>query len=88
MNRRHPNIVSVLGAVVEHGSEPLMVMEYLEQGTLRDLLRNTTIPVRLYFIMGLHMQCFQSQWQRMHTPCTLEVLKSIYFVYIIGFVRV
>lgn len=42
---RHPNITTVMGAVLE-GPDPLLVMEYLNHGSLFDLLQNRT--VRLY----------------------------------------
>ena len=43
---RHPNIVTVMGAVLEDGNaeqETLMVMEYMKHGSLSDLLINGTI---------------------------------------------
>jgi len=40
---RHPNIVTVMGAVVQKTAEPLMVMENMKHGSLFDLLHNTTM---------------------------------------------
>jgi serine/threonine protein kinase len=40
---RHPNIVTVMGAVVQKSVEPLMVMENMKHGSLFDLLHNTTM---------------------------------------------
>ena len=42
---RHPCITTVLGAVLERGSEPLLVMEHMERGSLYDLLHNDTVPL-------------------------------------------
>ncbi|CAJ1957939.1 unnamed protein product [Cylindrotheca closterium] len=39
---RHPCITTVMGAVM-NGYEPMMVMEYMENGSLYDLLRNETL---------------------------------------------
>jgi len=39
---RHPCITTVMGAVMT-GREPMMVMEYMENGSLFDLLRNETV---------------------------------------------
>ncbi|CAJ1961059.1 unnamed protein product [Cylindrotheca closterium] len=39
---RHPCITTVMGAVVT-GNEPMMVMEFMENGSLYDLLRNETL---------------------------------------------
>eukprot|EP00980_Cylindrotheca_fusiformis_P020566 scaffold7641_cov115-Cylindrotheca_fusiformis.AAC.12 len=39
---RHPCITTVMGAVM-NGYEPMMVMEYMENGSLFDLLRNETL---------------------------------------------
>ncbi|CAB9524010.1 activated protein kinase catalytic subunit alpha-1 [Seminavis robusta] len=40
---RHPCITTVMGAVMSRGCEPMMVMEYMENGSLYDLLRNDTM---------------------------------------------
>ena len=37
---RHPRIVSVLGAVVERNSEPVLVIELMDRGNLQELLLN------------------------------------------------
>jgi serine/threonine protein kinase len=39
---RHPSIVSVMGAVIEKGKEPMLVLEFMHLGSLYDLLHNTT----------------------------------------------
>ena len=41
---RHPNILTMIGAVFDAGAE-LLVTEVLEHGSLRDLLRNQSVPV-------------------------------------------
>ena len=40
-----PNITTILGCCVEKGVIPLLVLEYLELGSLYDLLHNSTIEV-------------------------------------------
>lgn len=40
---RHPGITTVMGAVITRGQQPMMVMEYMENGSLYDLLRNETL---------------------------------------------
>eukprot|EP00045_Choanoeca_perplexa_P015521 m.196285 g.196285 ORF g.196285 m.196285 type:complete len:1165 (+) comp17011_c0_seq2:122-3616(+) len=42
---RHPNITTIIGCCVEKGVLPLLVLEYLELGSLYDLLHNSTIDV-------------------------------------------
>lgn len=42
---RHPNITTLMGAVMNADSEPLLVMEYLSHGSLHDLLRNQTVTL-------------------------------------------
>ncbi|CAB9509964.1 activated protein kinase catalytic subunit alpha-1 [Seminavis robusta] len=40
---RHPCVTCVLGAVVSHETEPLLVMEHMSFGSLYDLLHNETV---------------------------------------------
>ena len=40
---RHPCITTVLGAVLSRSHDPMLVMEYMEYGSLHDLLRNETM---------------------------------------------
>lgn len=40
---RHSSIATVLGAVISRSHEPMLVMEYMEYGSLHDLLRNETM---------------------------------------------
>ncbi|CAB9525926.1 protein kinase TNNI3K (Partial), partial [Seminavis robusta] len=40
---RHPCITTVMGAVLTRHHDPVMVMEYMEYGSLHDLLRNDTM---------------------------------------------
>ena len=42
---RHPCITTVMGAVVEAGSDALMVMELMNRGSLHDILYNETYEV-------------------------------------------
>jgi len=40
---RHPCIVSIMGAVVEPNKVPILVMEYMELGSLYELLQNSSM---------------------------------------------
>lgn len=42
---RHPCITTVMGAVVAKKEEPMLVMEYMDHGSLYDLLHNQTIVI-------------------------------------------
>lgn len=44
-NLRHPCIATVMGAVVKKRESPLLVMEYMELGSLHDVLHNATISL-------------------------------------------
>ncbi|CAJ1963247.1 unnamed protein product [Cylindrotheca closterium] len=41
---RHPNITTMMGAVID-GSEPMLVMEFMEHGSLYEVLQNPTIAL-------------------------------------------
>jgi serine/threonine protein kinase len=40
---RHPCVTTVMGAVIEQGQDPLLIMEYMDHGSLRDILGNETM---------------------------------------------
>ena len=40
---RHPCITTVMGAVVSHRRDPMLVMEHMQNGSLYDLLRNESM---------------------------------------------
>ncbi|KAL7518512.1 hypothetical protein ACHAWX_003330 [Stephanocyclus meneghinianus] len=40
---RHPCITTVMGAVIEPGSEPSLILEYMDRGSLYDILHNDTV---------------------------------------------
>jgi len=40
---RHPCITTVMGAVISPGAEPMLVMEYMDHGSLHDLLHNESM---------------------------------------------
>jgi len=42
---RHPCVVTVMGSVIDTREEPLLVMEYMENGSLYDLLHNASIVI-------------------------------------------
>jgi len=50
---RHPNIVTVMGAVVGKNKEPLMVMEHMKHGSLHDLMHNHTMQFDSEITMGV-----------------------------------
>jgi len=42
---RHPSITTVMGAVIGKNEEPMLVMEYMEHGSMYDILHNETMPL-------------------------------------------
>jgi len=42
---RHPCITTVMGAVISKKSEPMLVMEYMDHGSLYDLLHNESMVI-------------------------------------------
>ena len=42
---RHPHVTTVMGAVLQRGSDPILVMECMGRGSLYDLLHNDTLPL-------------------------------------------
>ena len=44
---RHPNITTIMGAcpATDEGDPPMLVMEYMQHGTLYELLQNTMVVV-------------------------------------------
>jgi class 3 adenylate cyclase len=42
---RHPCITTIMGAVISSKHEPMLVMEYMEAGSLYDLLHNESMPI-------------------------------------------
>lgn len=42
---RHPNITTVMGIAEAAGEPPQLVMEYMEHGSLAELLQNETVPL-------------------------------------------
>jgi len=42
---RHPCVVTVMGSVIDTKEEPLLIMEYMENGSLYDLLHNASIAI-------------------------------------------
>eukprot|EP00571_Detonula_confervacea_P002410 CAMPEP_0172315400 /NCGR_PEP_ID=MMETSP1058-20130122/25061_1 /TAXON_ID=83371 /ORGANISM="Detonula confervacea, Strain CCMP 353" /LENGTH=1336 /DNA_ID=CAMNT_0013029473 /DNA_START=176 /DNA_END=4186 /DNA_ORIENTATION=+ len=42
---RHPCITTVMGSVIDLKDEPMLVMEYMDNGSLYDLLHNDTIVI-------------------------------------------
>jgi serine/threonine protein kinase len=50
---RHPCITTVMGAVVEHRSEPMLIMEYMELGSLYDMLHNDTVAMEMRMALDI-----------------------------------
>lgn len=50
---RHPCIITVMGAVLEKGHEPLLVMEQMAYGSLYDVVRNDTMPLEGDFLLSV-----------------------------------
>ena len=42
---RHPCVVTVMGSVIDTKEEPLLIMEYMDNGSLYDLLHNASIAI-------------------------------------------
>ena len=42
---RHPNITTVMGAVVENTEEPKLVLEYMKHRSLYEMLHSATVPI-------------------------------------------
>mgnify|MGYP005853426937 CR=1 FL=1 len=52
---RHPCITTVMGAVLEKKREPMLLMEYMEKGSLYDILHNQTTVL----VKGLQLTIIQ-----------------------------
>eukprot|EP00977_Amphora_coffeiformis_P008723 scaffold1982_cov93-Amphora_coffeaeformis.AAC.45 len=42
---RHPCITTVMGAVIEEGVDPMLILEYMDHGSLHDILHNDTMAI-------------------------------------------
>eukprot|EP00977_Amphora_coffeiformis_P024041 scaffold14974_cov195-Amphora_coffeaeformis.AAC.48 len=42
---RHPCVTTVMGAMIEKGEDPMLIMEYMDHGSLYDILHNETMPI-------------------------------------------
>jgi serine/threonine protein kinase len=50
---RHPCITTVMGAVCENRHEPMLVMEYMDHGSLFDMIQNVTIALDYEIIIPI-----------------------------------
>mmetsp|Transcript_4349 Transcript_4349/g.10184 ORF Transcript_4349/g.10184 Transcript_4349/m.10184 type:complete len:1294 (+) Transcript_4349:125-4006(+) len=50
---RHDCVASVIGAIIEPGIEPMLVMEYMNHGSLSDLLRNETMYIEASTLLNV-----------------------------------
>eukprot|EP00980_Cylindrotheca_fusiformis_P012051 scaffold2863_cov114-Cylindrotheca_fusiformis.AAC.3 len=50
---RHSCIATIMGAVLERGSEPMLIMEYMDHGSLYDVLHNETMHVESNLLLHI-----------------------------------
>lgn len=50
---RHPCVLTVMGAVISKRSEPMLVMELMEHGSLYDLLHNETLAIDAEWVLPI-----------------------------------
>eukprot|EP00594_Rhizosolenia_setigera_P005967 CAMPEP_0178950414 /NCGR_PEP_ID=MMETSP0789-20121207/6639_1 /TAXON_ID=3005 /ORGANISM="Rhizosolenia setigera, Strain CCMP 1694" /LENGTH=1268 /DNA_ID=CAMNT_0020631137 /DNA_START=75 /DNA_END=3882 /DNA_ORIENTATION=- len=50
---RHPCITTVMGAVINKKEEPMLVMEYMDHGSLYDVLHNETMIIEGEFVLPI-----------------------------------
>eukprot|EP00555_Chaetoceros_dichaeta_P013092 CAMPEP_0198268664 /NCGR_PEP_ID=MMETSP1447-20131203/38306_1 /TAXON_ID=420782 /ORGANISM="Chaetoceros dichaeta, Strain CCMP1751" /LENGTH=742 /DNA_ID=CAMNT_0043959849 /DNA_START=100 /DNA_END=2328 /DNA_ORIENTATION=- len=50
---RHPCITTVMGAIISKREEPMLVMEFMEHGSLYDLLHNNTLLIEGNFVLPI-----------------------------------
>jgi len=50
---RHPCITTVMGAVIDRGEEPMLVMEFMQLGSLYDLLHNDSMAIEGEIILPI-----------------------------------
>lgn len=50
---RHPNVVTIMGAVLPKSGEPMLVMEYMESGSLFHLIHNRSVDLDMPLILDL-----------------------------------
>lgn len=50
---RHPNITAIIGGVVPQKGDPLIVMEYMENKSLADLIHKSTVALEEEIILGI-----------------------------------
>eukprot|EP00980_Cylindrotheca_fusiformis_P006884 scaffold1442_cov128-Cylindrotheca_fusiformis.AAC.5 len=50
---RHSCIATIMGAVLERGSEPMLVMEYMDHGSLYDMLHNETMHIERNLLLHI-----------------------------------
>jgi len=50
---RHPCITTVMGAVISKKEEPMLIMEYMDHGSLYDLLHNETMFIEGEFLLPI-----------------------------------
>ncbi len=79
---RHPNITTVIGAVMDAHC-PLLVMEYLEHGSLFDVLHNDTVVIEAELLMPMLKDIVQVHariYEYIHTYLLMLMLKDIVHV--------
>jgi len=50
---RHPNIVQTMGAVVQKGAPPMLVMELMSNGSMFSIVHNDVLPIDLELVASI-----------------------------------
>mmetsp|Transcript_15570 Transcript_15570/g.23324 ORF Transcript_15570/g.23324 Transcript_15570/m.23324 type:complete len:622 (-) Transcript_15570:166-2031(-) len=50
---RHPCITTIMGAIISKREEPMLVMEFMQHGSLYDLLHNNTLIIEGNFVLPI-----------------------------------
>ncbi|CAB9514945.1 Ephrin type-B receptor 3 (Fragment) [Seminavis robusta] len=70
---RHPNIVTVMGAVVDPGGQKMIVMEYMELKSLTDVLQSRTMAVDDTMVLSMVQDVARGvQYLHATTPCIVH----------------
>lgn len=68
INLRHPNITTIMGACIEKGGNPLLIMEFMDRGSLYDLIHNSTFDLdgpMIFSILKVGYKFDSCVWHRL-----------------------
>lgn len=65
---RHPCITTMMGAVVQRGCEPMLIMELMDFGSLRDIIDNPTVELSGELVIPMLRQVAQGLTYLHHYP--------------------